>query len=227
MFNIRSNPNINKGLIWVAVVYVGMLGSLMLFSLAGFSFRPPNIMRFLNVYSILLVVPTLIALYSNLGKKWANISFTVLPILLLFSPVPIELVFKIVSIWAIVPAFLLRGLKRWQKWSVGLPVGVIASFFLLTSPMWIFYFPIVWGRPYYVYSSMSPDRKHQIEVSHRDLGPFGDTTVNLYHTYPGLKLVRRFERNLMLSPDFLTGSDVEWIDSENVKIQGKRFHIGR
>jgi len=210
----------------IAIAYMTMLSTLTLFSIMGLSFTPQHANWFLNVVSLVFFVPALLALYLNRGKFWAIVSLIGLPIILLFSPMPSEPAIRFTIILAAAACFFLPGVKLRQKWLIGLPIGIIAFLLLITLPVWMFIFIVSQGNIDKIQTSMSPDRKHQLEVVGHEMGALsGSTRVNLYRNYPR-SIIRRFERNLISRDDWPAKIEIKWIDNENIEIHGMRFNIG-
>lgn len=210
----------------IAIAYMTMLCVLTLFSLAGFSFKPPRVNLLLDIVSLAFIVPTLLALYLNREKVWATISLMGLPILLLAAPVPYELALKFTIFLAAAGCLFLPSVKHRQKRLISIPVGVIAFFLAITWPFWMFVFVLSVGT-HKVHISVSPDRKYLVEVSGDATGEplSGDTKVDLYRNYPG-SVIRRFERNIISSGSWPAEVEIKWVDNETIEILGTRFNIG-
>lgn len=216
--------HILKGL---AIIYAGLFTALTLLAAAGFWFNAAHATRLLNFVCLGLVVPVAFGLYLNHRKQWANLLAFTLPLMLLLSPMPIELPVRfIVFLVSVVPFFAsLPSARVWKRWLAGLPIGIIALAILATSPIWTVFSLPSWGRPDLIHRKISPDRVHQIELVSQDVGALsGQTRVDLYRNYPGL-IIRRFERNMSMRDDWPARDEIKWIDNEIVEIRGERFYI--
>ena len=75
-------------------------------------------------------------------------------------------------------------------------------------------------------TSLSPDRKHEIEVSGTSLGAWGGSvTAAQYRVRPGAA-IRKFERYIADSYDWPLRPEIQWLDNETVIIHGQRFYLG-
>lgn len=195
------------------IIYIATIILAIMFNMLGFGIIKPIVSNIFKVVYILILICAILSFYNSKKKNTASIIFICLPILLLFTSIPL----KIVTMIIIFPAFLFKGIKLAIR-TIGIFLYLVfIAFGLLGLCIGDF------GANTIINQKYSSNEKYRAVIIDSDQGALGgDTYVYLEEIYFGI--IKRDVKTLYHG-QWGEKPNVIWVNNNIVNIDGRNMNI--
>jgi hypothetical protein len=195
------------------IAYLVTIVSAIIFNMLGFVVINTVIIIILKILYFIILICAIVSFYKSKRKNIISIVLFFLPIILLFTGIPLKLVTMIL----LLPLFFFKGIKPVIR-----AIGILV--YVLLIPIGIFGLSLGgFGANSIIDQQYSPNGIYRAVTMDSDQGALGgDTFVNLDEMYFGI-----IKKNIKTLYHGHWGEKprVIWVDNNNVKIDEKNMNI--
>lgn len=195
------------------IFYIATIILAIMFNMLGFEIINPIVSNIFKVVYLIILICAILSFYNSKKKNTTSIIFIFLPILLLFTSIPL----KVVTMIIVFPAFLFKGIKLAIR-TIGIYIYLVfIAFGILGLCIGDF------GANTIINEQYSPDNMYRVVTIDSDQGALGgDTIVNLEGIYFG---IIKKDIKTLYHGQWGEKPNVIWVNNNIVNIDGRNMNI--